>query len=116
MRAILFDQPGDPDVLYLGEVPTPTPRDDEVGIEVSATAVNRADLMQRRGLYPPPPGASPLLGLEVAGRVTAVGRAATGFAVGQRVMALLAGGGYAEYIGAPCGQVMPIPAHLNDEE
>lgn len=117
MRAVLFDQPGEPDVLYLGEVPDPVCGPREVRIAVAATAVNRADLMQRRGLYPPPKGASPLLGLEAAGRIVEVGaEVGARFQVGQRVMALLAGGGYAEQVVAPVGQVMPLPANLTEEE
>lgn len=117
MRAVLFDRAGDPEVLYVGEAPPPGCGRDEVRIAVAATAVNRADLMQRRGLYPPPPGASSILGLEVAGRVLEVGAsAASRFAPGQRVMALLAGGGYAEEAVAPAGQVMPVPEPLGDEE
>ncbi|MCS6914564.1 MAG: NAD(P)H-quinone oxidoreductase [Myxococcales bacterium] len=115
MRAILVDNEGE---LVLGEVPDPVCGDDELRIEVRATAVNRADLLQRRGLYPPPEGASPILGLEAAGRVLEAGPAAraAGFAVGQRVMALLAGGGYAEQVTMPFCQAMPVPARLSDEE
>lgn len=117
MRAVLFDRAGDPEVLYIGETSPPSCGPDEVRIAVAATAVNRADLMQRRGLYPPPRGASPILGLEVAGRVLEVGAsAASRFSPGQRVMALLSGGGYAEEAVAPAGQVMPAPEHLSDEE
>lgn len=117
MRAVLFDRAGDPEVLYVGEAPPPGCGPNEVRIAVAATAVNRADLMQRRGLYPPPPGASSILGLEVSGRVLEVGTsAASRFSPGQRVMALLAGGGYAQEAVAPAGQVMPVPEPLGDEE
>jgi putative PIG3 family NAD(P)H quinone oxidoreductase len=120
MRAVLFDQPGDPEVLYVGEVPAPVCGAEEVRIAVTATAVNRADLMQRRGLYPPPKGASTLLGLEAAGRITELGSAAPAgkdrFTLGQPVMALLAGGGYAEEVVVPQGQVMPIPPGLSEEQ
>lgn len=118
MKAVLFDQPGDADVLHLGEAPEPERRPGEVLIEVAATAVNRADVMQRLGYYPPPPGASSILGLEAAGRILALDDegAARGLYVGQRVMALLAGGGYAERVSVPSGQVMPIPSGLSDEE
>ena len=118
MKAILFDGPGDPDVLYLGEVPAPSCGPEDVRIAVVATAVNRADLLQRRGLYAAPEGASPILGLEAAGRVTEVGAAASaaGFAVGQRAMAVLSGGGYAEQVVVPHGQVMRVPERLTDEE
>lgn len=118
MKAILFDTPGEPDVLYLGEVPAPTCGPGDVRIAVAATAVNRADLLQRRGFYPPPPGASSILGLEAAGVVTEVGDTAraAGFAPGQRVMALLAGGGYAEEVVVPHAQVLPTPPALSDEQ
>src|SRR6185503_15542976 len=96
MRAILIREPGDEDVLQLGEAPSPVPGPADLRLRVRATAVNRADLLQRQGFYPPPPGASPILGLECAGEVIECGDAVRGFAVGQRVMALLAGGGYAE--------------------
>lgn len=115
MRAILFDKPGDPEVLRLGDAPEPVLSDGEVLIEVAATAVNRADLMQRRGLYPPPPGASPILGLEVAGTIAALGPGVSSsvFTVGQKVMALLAGGGYAERVTVAAAQVLPVPAGLS---
>lgn len=116
MRAILFDGPGEPEVLRLGDAPAPTCGEGEVLIRVGATAVNRADTLQRRGGYAPPPGASSILGLEVAGEVAELGAGVTGLAVGQQVMALLAGGGYAELVAAPAGQVMPIPAGLTLEQ
>jgi tumor protein p53-inducible protein 3 len=115
MRAILFDKPGEPEVLYLGDAPEPQLDAGSVLIEVAATAVNRADLMQRRGLYPPPPGASPILGLEVAGTIAALGPGPGGngaFVVGQKVMALLSGGGYAERVAVPSSQVMRVPDGL----
>src|SRR6476661_10321980 len=96
MRAILVREPGDETVLALGDAPAPPLEPADVRIRVRATAVNRADLLQRQGLYPPPPGASPILGLECAGDVLEIGAAVRGFAAGERVMALLAGGGYAE--------------------
>lgn len=120
MRAVLFDAPGGPEVLRLGDAPEPVVGAGEVLIEVAATAVNRADVMQRRGLYPPPPGASNILGLEVAGKIAALGREVANshptFSVGQPVMALLAGGGYAERVAAPAGQVLPIPRGLKIEQ
>lgn len=122
MRAIVFEQPGDASVLKLGEVAAPVPAAGEVLLRVHATAVNRADVMQRRGLYPPPPGASPILGLEVAGVVEAVGAPggpadeAAPLTVGQRVMALLTGGGYAELVAVPAGQVMAVPEGLSDAQ
>ncbi len=95
--------------LQLIDLPTPDPGPGEVRIAVAATAVNRADLMQRRGLYPPPPGASPVLGLEVSGTVDAVGPGVESPAVGDEVCALLSGGGYAEFAIAPAAQCLPIP-------
>jgi putative PIG3 family NAD(P)H quinone oxidoreductase len=95
------------------EVPDVTAGTGEVVIEVRAAGVNRADLLQAAGLYPPPPGASLILGLEVSGVITAVGPSVTDLQVGQQVCALLAGGGYAQYVAVPAGQVMPIPAGLS---
>lgn len=109
MKAILFDSPGDESVLYLGERDDPTPSENEVLIDVHATAVNRADLLQRRGLYPPPPEASDILGLECAGVVAALGQGVERLSTGDRVMALLPGGGYAERVVADADSVMPIP-------
>src|SRR5262245_43964246 len=116
MRAILVTAPGDEDRLVPGEAPAPALGPADVRIRVRATAVNRADLLQRMGLYPPPPGASDLLGLECAGVVSEVGAAVTGFRIGQRVMALLAGGGYAEEAVVDHGSVLPVPATMTDEE
>lgn len=112
MRAILVKKPGDPDQLYLGDYPTPEPAAHEIRIRVRATALNRADLLQRRGLYPPPPGASPILGLDVAGEVDKVGAGVTTWQPGDRVCALLPGGGYAEYAVLHEAMAMPIPAGL----
>lgn len=108
MQAIDYSEPGRPDVLHLATHPVPEPADGEVLIRVAAAGVNRPDCLQRRGLYPPPPGASPLLGLEVAGEIVACG-ADTSWQPGDRVCALLAGGGYAEYCVAPAGQCLPVP-------
>jgi len=116
MRAILIREPGDETVLHLGEVPAPALGPADVRIRVTATAVNRADLMQRQGLYPPPPGASDVLGLECAGTVAEVGAAVRGFRPGERVMALLAGGGYAEEVVVHHGSVMLVPDTMTDEE
>lgn len=99
MRAIVVTRPGGPDVLELAEVPVPEPGPGEVLIKVAAAGVNAPDLAQRRGAYPPPPGASPLLGLEVAGTLSD----------GAPVVALTNGGGYAEYVAVPGGQVLPLP-------
>ncbi|MGH3479657.1 MAG: NAD(P)H-quinone oxidoreductase [Pseudonocardiaceae bacterium] len=109
MRAITITEYGGPEGLQITEQPDPRPGPGEILIDVAATAVNRADLMQRQGRYPPPPGASEILGLECAGTVAELGEGASGFAVGDEVCALLAGGGYAEQVAAPAGQVMPVP-------
>jgi putative PIG3 family NAD(P)H quinone oxidoreductase len=116
MRAILVREPGGEDVLTLGEAPAPALGPADVRIRVMATAVNRADLMQRQGMYPPPPGASDVLGLECAGTVAEIGPEARGFAVGDRVMALLPGGGYAEEATVHCGSVLRVPDSMSDEE
>ncbi len=109
MHAIVIREPGDPDVLEWTPVPDPEPAPGEVLIEVAASAVNRADVMQRKGFYPPPEGAPPYPGLEVSGRVAAVGEGVTGWAAGDEVCALLSGGGYAERVAVPAGQVLPVP-------
>jgi putative PIG3 family NAD(P)H quinone oxidoreductase len=116
MKAILFDQPGDESVLYLGETADPVPGPGEVRLRVHACAVNRADLLQRQGLYPPPPGASPILGLECAGEVAELGAGVSGWRVGDRAMALLAGGGYAEQVVVHAGSLLPVPAHFSWEQ
>ncbi len=109
MIAIEIRQPGEPDVLTPTERPVPEPADGELLIKVSAAGVNRPDIFQRRGRYPPPPGASDIPGLEVAGLVDRVGPGATGFRVGDAVCALVAGGGYAEFCTAPAVQCLPVP-------
>ncbi|MEZ0577313.1 NAD(P)H-quinone oxidoreductase [Nocardioides sp. MH1] len=109
MRAVTTTEPGGPEVLTLSELPDPEPGSGEVVIDVAATAINRADLLQRRGFYPPPPGASDIIGLECSGTITAVGDGVTGWEVGAQVCALLAGGGYASKVAVPAGQVMPLP-------
>jgi putative PIG3 family NAD(P)H quinone oxidoreductase len=116
MRAIVFDQPGDESVLRLGEAPAPALGPEDLRIAVRATAVNRADLLQRQGMYPPPPGASPLLGLECAGEVVEIGASVRGWEKGARAMALLAGGGYAEEVVVHAGSAMPVPDVLSDAE
>jgi putative PIG3 family NAD(P)H quinone oxidoreductase len=113
VRAVVADAPGGPEVLRLGEVPEPRPAAGEVLMRVAATAVNRADIMQREGNYPPPPGASDILGLEAAGTVAEVGPGVEGWAPGDRAMALLAGGGYAESVAVPAGQLMPVPEGMD---
>jgi putative PIG3 family NAD(P)H quinone oxidoreductase len=109
MHAIVIREPGGPEVLEWAEVPDPTPGSGEVLIDVVASAVNRADVMQRQGHYPPPPGASEVPGLECSGRIAALGRGVTGWKVGDEVCALLSGGGYAEKVTVPAGQVLPVP-------
>jgi putative PIG3 family NAD(P)H quinone oxidoreductase len=116
MRAVVFDEPGDESVLRVAEVPNPACGPGEVLVRIAAAGVNRADLLQRRGLYPPPPGASEILGLECAGTVSEVGDGVEGFAAGDRVMALLAGGGYAEQVVVPAACVMATPPCLSDFE
>jgi NADPH2:quinone reductase len=112
MIAIEIREPGDPDVLVPVERPRPTPGSGEVLIAVAAAGVNRPDVMQRRGHYPPPPGASEIPGLEIAGTVEKIGADVTGCRTGDRVCALVAGGGYAEYCVAPAPQCLPIPAGM----
>ncbi|MFJ6747860.1 MULTISPECIES: NAD(P)H-quinone oxidoreductase [unclassified Streptomyces] len=113
MRAITIPEPGGPEALVWADVPDPQPAEGEVLIEVAASAVNRADLLQRQGFYDPPPGSSPYPGLECSGRIAAVGPGVHGWAVGDEVCALLAGGGYAEKVAVPAGQVLPLPAGLD---
>ncbi|MGV0585948.1 NAD(P)H-quinone oxidoreductase [Mycobacteroides chelonae] len=113
MHAITVDQPGGPEALCWTEVPDPTPGPGEILIDVTAAAVNRADLLQRQGLYPMPPGASHILGLECSGVIAQVGADVSEWAVGQAVCALLSGGGYAEKVVVPAGQVLPIPSNIN---
>ncbi len=107
---------GPPEVLKLAAAPTPGPGDGEVLIRVAFAGVNRPDILQRSGRYPPPPGASPLIGLEVSGEIVALGAGVTAWRVGDRVCALTNGGGYAQYAVAPAGQVLPIPAGLSLEQ
>ncbi len=109
MRAITIPEPGGPEALVWDEVPDPVPGEGEVLVEVAASAVNRADLLQRQGFYDPPPGASPYPGLECSGRIAAVGAGVSGWAVGDEVCALLSGGGYAEKVAVPAGQLLPVP-------
>lgn len=109
MKAIVVTEPGGPEALTWSDAPDPTAGLDEVVIEVAATAVNRADVMQRMGHYPPPPGASDIIGLECSGTIAAVGANVTGWSIGDEVCALLAGGGYAEKVAVPAVQVMPVP-------
>lgn len=109
MKAIAISAPGGPEVLQLAEVPDPLAGPGDVVLDVAATAVNRADLLQRQGQYPPPDGAPPWPGLEASGVVSAVGAGVTGWSVGDEACALLSGGGYAEKVAVPVGQLLPIP-------
>jgi putative PIG3 family NAD(P)H quinone oxidoreductase len=110
---VLISEPGGPEALSLGEAPDPEPAAGEVLLDVAATAVNRADLLQRAGRYPPPAGASPILGLECSGRIAVLGSGVTGWQVGDEVCALLSGGGYAERVCVPAAQLMRVPAGLD---
>jgi putative PIG3 family NAD(P)H quinone oxidoreductase len=109
VHAVTITQPGGPDVLTWSEVPDPVAGPGEVIIEVDASAVNRADTLQRQGHYPPPAGASDIPGLECSGVIRALGAGVSGWAVGDEVCALLSGGGYAELVAVPAGQVLPGP-------
>jgi putative PIG3 family NAD(P)H quinone oxidoreductase len=129
MKAVVITEPGGPEVLQLRDVPDPVPGPGEVVLRVAASAVNRADILQRMGHYPPPPGAPPWPGLEASGTVEAVGDGTSdgtsegagsgrgdamgGWAVGDRATALLAGGGYAERVAVPVGQLLPVPPALD---
>lgn len=113
MHAIVIESPGEPEVLQWREVPDPVPGPGEVLVEVAASAVNRADILQRRGFYPPPPGASEIPGLECSGRVIALGPGVDSLAVGDDVCCLLAGGGYATKVVVPAGQCMPVPGGVD---
>jgi len=112
MRAVVFDRPGGPRHLHLSDIAIPTIKPDEVLIEVAAAGLNRADIHQREGHYPPPPGASEVLGLEVSGHIAGAGAEVSSWKQGDRVCALLAGGGYAEYCAVPATQCLPVPASL----
>ncbi len=109
MRAVTQTAPGGPETLAVTELPDPVPGPGEVLIDVAATAVNRADLLQRQGHYPPPPRASDVIGLECSGTVAALGDGVDGWSVGDEGCALLAGGGYASRVAVPAGQLMPVP-------
>src|SRR6058998_3441943 len=116
MRAIVIREPGDESVLQMGEAPSPVLGPADLRIRVRATAVNRADLLQRQGLYPPPPGASPILGMECAGDVVEVASDVRGWRRGDRAMALLPGGGYAEETVVDAGSAMRVPEALSRDE
>lgn len=113
MYAITLTEPGGPEALVWAEVPDPEVREGEVLVDIAASAVNRADLLQRQGFYDPPPGTSPYPGLECSGRIVAVGAGVSGWAVGDEVCALLVGGGYAERVAVPAGQLLPVPAGMS---
>jgi len=116
MKAVLLEGFGGLDVLKVGEIDQPAPKEGEVLIKVVATTINRPDLVQREGKYPPPPGDSEILGLEVSGVIESLGEGVTGWKVGDRVMALVGGGGYAEYAVAYAAHLMPIPESMSFEE
>lgn len=116
MKAILMSHPGDADVLYIGDTPMPTPGEHEILVKVHATALNRADLLQRMGGYPPPPGASDILGLEMAGEIVELGSNVTRWELGHRICALLPGGGYASYVTIPEDMAIPISDNLSYEQ
>lgn len=109
MRCVAMKAPGEADVLYLDQASVPQPGAGEVLVRVAAAGINRPDILQRKGLYPPPPDASPILGLEIAGEVIACGDSVTDWKMGDQVCALVNGGGYAEYVLAPATQCLPIP-------
>lgn len=113
MRAVTFTQFGEPNVLTLSDIPQPTPLAEQLLVRVKATALNRADLLQRRGKYAPPAGEPTTMGLEIAGDVVAIGSAVTQHAIGDRVFGLVGGGGYAEYCVIDQGTAMPIPSSLS---
>ena len=113
MKAVEIQKPGPPDVLVLGERPKPSPAAGEVLVKVAAAGVNRPDVMQRLGHYPPPPGISDIPGLDIAGIIEAVGADVRDWRVGDRVCALVAGGGYAEYCVAPAPQCLPVPKNMD---
>jgi putative PIG3 family NAD(P)H quinone oxidoreductase len=113
VKAVVPTGPGGPEVLEYVDAPDPEPGPGEVLLDVAATAVNRADLVQRQGHYPPPAGASPILGLECSGTVSVLGEGVDGPAIGEQVCALLAGGGYATRVAVPAGQVMPVPEGID---
>ena len=114
MRAVVITKPGDADVLHLANRPEPMPLAHEVLVEVKAAGVNRPDVAQRRGYYPPPAWTSQdIPGLEIAGTVVALGDDSARWKVGDHVCALVSGGGYAEYCAVPAGQCLPIPSNLS---
>ena len=113
MKAILFDKYGDPSVMYIGEAPKPIINENEVLIKVAAAGINRPDILQRQGGYPPPKGASEILGLEVSGKIVEIGKNIDLDFKGKEVCALVTGGGYAEYVKTTLATVLPVPKGLN---
>ncbi len=113
MRAVIAPEPGGLDALQIADLPVPEPGTGEVLIGIETAGLNRADLLQRQGFYPPPPGVTEVLGLECAGTIAAIGPGVDHLSVGDPVCALLAGGGYADFVAVPAGQVAPIPAGLS---
>src|SRR3954454_5890250 len=113
MRAVIVPEPGGPDALVVADLPDPTAGPGEVVIDIAASAVNKADTLQRQGFYPPPPGASDVLSMECSGTVSAVGDGVGAWSLGDEVCALLASGGYADKVAVPAGQVMPVPAGVD---
>lgn len=109
MRAVIVEEPGGPERLAVAEIPAPEAGPGEVVLRVAAAGVNRADLLQRQGHYPPPPGTTDVIGLECSGVVEELGEGVSGLSVGDEVCALLSGGGYAERVVVPAGQVVPVP-------
>ena len=117
MKFVQILAPGGPEVLKISEMEAPSPKTGEVLIQVHAAGVNRPDILQRKGLYPPPPGASPILGLEVSGKIVGLGAGdVLGYKLGDLVCALVSGGGYAEYVVAPASQCLPVPQGISLEE
>jgi len=116
MKAVLMSGFGGVEVLSVGETEGPTVKEGQVLIKVVATSINRPDLVQRAGNYPPPPGDSPILGLEVAGTVVELGPGVSNYRIGDRVMSLVGGGGYAEYAVAYASHLLPIPTSMSFEE
>ena len=116
MKAITLPDPGGPEALVLDDVPDPLPRPGAVVVDVVAAGVNRADVMQRQGFYDPPPGSSAYPGLEVSGRIAQLGEGVEGWSVGDEVCALLTGGGYAEKVAVPAGQLLPVPSGISLED
>jgi len=113
MKAIVIDKPGDESCMRIGDIPSPTMLPGSLRIRTAAAAINRADLLQRQGMYPPPPGASEILGLECAGEVIEIADGVEGWKLGDRAMALLAGGGYAQEVVVDAGSAMHVPEHFS---